>query len=162
MSVLNRVMRGPWGGGGGRYVWRPYYIFNRHFTAQMDLPFKFKATHVAGRGGGIYFFLSFSVSSLGVVRNFLFFFKLASPSRLHLSFIILSHFYTHHCYFCFARLGSFIHLRSSLFTIHSHGLNFNTSTAFLPRPCPSCSSKSETAISVLSGCKVKYDVITPA
>ena len=41
-------------------------------------------------------------------------------------------------------------LEICLFTIHSHSLNFNTSTAFAnvayPRPCPSYSSKSETAV----------------
>ena len=59
------------------------------------------------------------------------------------------------------------HLRSSFFTIHSHSLNFNATAAFLPRPCPRCSSKSEATISVLSIYKVKKrlfqsSAITPA
>ena len=44
-------------------------------------------------------------------------------------------------------------IRSFFFTIYSHSPNFNAKGAFLPRPCPRCSSKFETTISVLSSVK---------
>ena len=42
-----------------------------------------------------------------------------------------------------------------LFTIYSHNPNFNAKGASLPKPCPSCSSKSEAIVSVLRQSKVK-------